>query len=210
MPTPATDRPVVDLPDKDRYTYDDYKKLPEGAPYELIREHLVMSPSPSVQHQRIVRRFNRVLDEYVQAHDIGEMLVAPIDVHLSDETVVQPDVLYVSPERADRIEREEIAGAPDVIVEVLPSSTAHRDLTEKKQLYDEHGVREYWIVDPSQETVEVFQNTDEGFIQHARVVHEGVASSTLLGDSAVEPKNLFSPQKLGTNRYEPDTSEATE
>lgn len=159
MPTPATDRPEVDLPDKDWYTYDDYQQLPEGAPYELIRGRLVMSPSPSVQHQRLVFRLGSELYPLIQSADEGgEVLIAPMDVHLTDETVVQP-------ERTDRI--------------------------EKKRLYEEHGVREYWIVDLSQETVEVFQNTDEGFVQHARVVHEGVASSTLLGDFAVELKDLF-------------------
>ncbi|MEF8796175.1 MAG: hypothetical protein V5A48_06970 [Salinivenus sp.] len=63
MPTSATDRPEVDLPDKDRYTYEDYQQLPEGAPYELIRGHLVLSPSPTVHHQRLVFRLGTALHE---------------------------------------------------------------------------------------------------------------------------------------------------
>ena len=124
MPTPATDRPEVDLPEKDRYTYEDYQQLPEGAPYELIRGHLVMSPSPTVQHQRLVRRVSRALDDHVQRSDAGgEVLFAPMDVHLSDDTVVQPDVLYVSADRADRIGEQEITGAPDLVMEAVVSST---------------------------------------------------------------------------------------
>lgn len=66
MPTPAAEHPEVDLPETDRYTYDDYQRLPEGAPYELIHGHLVVSPSPTVQHQRLVRALSRALDDYVQ------------------------------------------------------------------------------------------------------------------------------------------------
>jgi len=192
MPTPATDRPEVDLPEKDRYTYEDYQQLPEGAPYELIRGHLVMSPSPTVQHQRLVRRVSRALDDHVQRSDAGgEVLFAPMDVHLSDDTVVQPDVLYVSADRADRIGEQEITGAPDLVMEVVVSSTSHRDVFDKKRLYEESGVCEYWIVDPDSETVEVHTLTDEGLSLHQRHVGAGTAASALLDGCAVDLAALF-------------------
>ena len=192
MPTPATDRPEVDLPEKDRYTYEDYQQLPEGAPYELIRGHLVMSPSPTVQHQRLVRRVSRALDDHVQRSDAGgEVLFAPMDVHLSDDTVVQPDVLYVSADRSDRIGEQEIDGAPDLVVEVVFPSTSHRDVFDKKRLYEESGVREYWIVDPDSETVEVHALTDEGLSLHQRHVGAGTAASALLDGCAVDLAALF-------------------
>jgi Uma2 family endonuclease len=190
MPTPTTDRPEIDLPDKDRYTYDDYQQLPEGAPYELINGHLVMSPSPSTQHQRLVRRLSRTLEN--SARELGgEVLFAPMDVHLSDDTVVQPDVLYVSSDRSDRIQEQEINGAPDLVLEVASPSTSHLDAFDKKQLYEAHGVREYWIVDPETKTAEVYRNTDAGFRQHARLVDEGRVSSTILEDFTVALEDLF-------------------
>ena len=191
MPTPAADRSEGPLVAKGRHTYGDYQQLPEGTPYELINGHLVMSPSPSVQHQRLVRRLSRILEEHIQAHESGEVLFAPIDVHLSDDTVVQPDILYVSPGRADRIEEREINGAPDLIIEVASPSTSHLDAFDKKQLYEAHDVREYWIVDPDTETVEVYLNTDDGFRQHARAVRDGQASSALLNGFAVQLGTLF-------------------
>jgi Uma2 family endonuclease len=193
MPPPATDRPEVDLPEKDRYTYEDYRQLPEGAPYELIRGHLVMSPSPTVQHQRLVRRVSRALDDHVQRSDAGgEVLFAPMDVHLSDATVVQPDVLYVSAARADRIGEQEITGAPDLVVEVVSPSTSHRDVFDKKRLYEANEVREYWIVDPDSETVEVHTLTDEGLSLHERHVETGPAASALLDGFTVDLDALFS------------------
>ena len=192
MPTPATDRPEVDLPEKDRYTYADYQQLPEGAPYELIHGHLVMSPSPTVQHQRLVRKLSRVLDDYVQSIEAGgEVLFAPMDVHLTDDTVVQPDVLYVSPDRTDRIGEQEIDGAPDLVMEVVSPSTSHRDVFDKKRLYEKHGVREYWIVDPDSETVEVHTLTDEAYTLHQRCVEDGTAASALLDDFTIDLPTLF-------------------
>jgi Uma2 family endonuclease len=190
MPTPTADRPEIDVPDKDRYTYDDYQQLPEGAPYELIYGHLVMSPSPSTQHQRLVRRLSRTLENSTRNMG-GEVLFAPMDVYLSDDTVVQPDVLYVSSNRSDRIQEQEINGAPDLVMEVASPSTSHLDVFDKKQLYEAHGVREYWIVDPDTKTVEVYRNTDDGFRQHTRLVDEGKVSSTLLEDLTVSLEDLF-------------------
>lgn len=136
MSTSTADRPDVDLPDKERYTYDDYQQLSEGRPYELIHGHLVMSPSPSFQHQTLVLTLATTLREYIQSQEAGDVLIAPMDVHLSDDTVVQPDVLYVSPDRSDRIEEQEINGAPDLVIEVATPSTSHLDAFDKKQLYE--------------------------------------------------------------------------
>ncbi len=191
MPTPAADRPEVDLPTKDRYTYEDYQQLPEGAPYELIHGHLVMSPSPTVQHQDLVLLFASALRDYVRSGPEGKVSIAPMDVRLADDTVVQPDVLYVAPDRADRIQEQEIDGAPTLIVEVASPSTSHLDAFDKKKLYEAHGVREYWIVDPDTETVEVYTAGDEGYTLHRRRVNTGTVASALLDDFRVDLEDLF-------------------
>jgi Uma2 family endonuclease len=192
MPPSTADRPDINPTERDRYTVEDYQQLPEGAPYQLIRGHLVMSPSPTVQHQRLVRTLHRLLDDHIRKGERGgEALFAPLDVRLSDETVVQPDVLYVSPERTDRIGDDEIDGAPDLIVEVVSPSTSHVDTFDKKQLYETHGVREYWIVDPDTKTVEVYTPGDDGYTLHRRRVETGTATSTVLPDLTVDLSTLF-------------------
>jgi Uma2 family endonuclease len=115
-----------------------------------------------------------------------------MDVHLSDDTVVQPDVLYVSAARADRIGEQEITGAPDLVVEVVSPSTSHRDVFDKKRLYEANEVREYWIVDPDSETVEVHTLTDQGLSLHGRHVETGPAASDLLDGFTVDLDALFS------------------
>jgi len=181
--------PPEPLPEKERYTYDDYVRLPEGAPYQLINGSLVMSPAPALQHQRIVRFLFRALDTHASAH--GDVLFAPVDVKLSDTDVVQPDLLFVAQERLDIIGEQVIDGAPDLVMEVLSPSTAHHDLTTKKRLYEMHGVHEYWVVDPKSRTVEIHTRTDAGFTQHQRRVDSGTATSALVEGLAVELDSLF-------------------
>lgn len=191
MPTPATDRPEVDLPEKERYTDEDYQQLPEGAPYELVHGHLVRFPSPSPRHQIVQSNLFYELSRFVRESEHGRVFSAPLDVRLSDTNVLQPDLLFVSQHHLDRIGEQRIHSAPDLIAEILSPATAHRDLTEKKRLYEEQGVPEYWVVDPDPETVGVFRNTDDGFVQEHRVVERGLVSSTVLNDFDIALDDLF-------------------
>ena len=191
MPTPATDRPEVDLPQKDRYTYEDYQQFPEGAPYELIRGRLAMSPAPTPRHQLVQANLFFELSRVVRDQDEGHVLSAPLDVRLSDTTVLQPDLVFIEADRADLIGDQAIEGAPDLVVEILSPASAHPDLTEKKRLYETHGVREYWVVDPDSETVEIFEHSENGFLQAARAVEDGTVSSTAIDDFTVSLPALF-------------------
>ncbi len=186
-PDPAT----LPLPEKERYTHADYAQLPEGAPYELIRGELVMSPSPSFQHQQISIRLASALFQFVEERGNGYAVAAPMDVRLSEEDTVQPDLIFIAADRHDIIGAQAIEGAPDLIVEIFSPSTTHRDVGVKKRLYEQHGVREYWTVDPDTQAVEIHVNTDDGFEQHARFVEAGTISSTVLEDFAVDLTDLF-------------------
>ena len=177
--------------EKELYTYADYAELPEGAPYELIRGELLMAPAPNLYHQIVQSNLFFALSQFVREGDHGWVLSAPIDVRLTDTTTVKPDLLFVSTARDARIGAQVIEGAPDLVVEILSPATAHRDLTTKMRLYEQHGVQEYWIVDPEQRTVEV-HGLDDGLLrQQARVVDEGEVASTLLAGFAVDLTALF-------------------
>lgn len=177
---PATD---VVIPKKERYTYADYAALPEGAPYELIDGELVMTASPNIQHQRIIGRLFRMLSSFAEEHDLGEVFVSPVDVYLSETDTPVPDVAFVAKERLDIVGEQTIEGGPDLVIEVLSPSTAYYDLRKKKRLYAEAGVREYWIVDPVEESIEVYQNADRAFDLHQRAEDGQIASKVLDGCS---------------------------
>ncbi len=146
-----------------KFTYKDYLQLPEDKRYELIEGEFFMVPSPSWSHQTISTNLFRVLDGYVKSHKLGEVRYAPLDVVLSEENVLQPDILFISKERFNIITDKNVQGAPDLVIEILSSTTAEKDKGLKQKLYAKFGVREYWLVDPDKETIEVLTLAEEGF-----------------------------------------------
>ena len=178
----------VVLPDR---TYADFAALSEGTLAQLFDGLLVMSPAPNIFHQIITHRVSRWLGNYAEEHDVGLVLEAPIDVRLGPERVLQPDIVFVAADRLGILGKQEIEGAPDLVVEVLSPSTGAYDLTQKRRLYEEAGVREYWIVDPAEKTVEVLALTDGGYQSAARVRRKGMAGSVLLAGFGVEAEALF-------------------
>jgi Uma2 family endonuclease len=138
------------------YTTDDYLAMRDEYPrYELLEGELIEMVSPTSRHQLISRRLVKMLNAHCEARNLGEILYAPLDVILSDTVVVQPDILFISRERKAELIGERITGAPDLAIEILSPTTSARDLNQKRKLYARHGVKEYWIVDPDDETIEV-------------------------------------------------------
>lgn len=129
------------------YRRDDHAGLPDKPRCELIYGRFYLSPSPTPLHQYIALRLGRLLDDVAERTG-GLALIAPVDVHLAQHSVVQPDLLYVSAARGAVIQ-DRIEGAPDLVVEILSPSTASRDQVHKLNLYAQAGVIEYWIVDPA-------------------------------------------------------------
>jgi Uma2 family endonuclease len=139
-----------------RYTVDDYLAMPDEYPrYELLEGELVEMVSPTSRHQRISHRLFAALNAYCATYGLGEVFYAPLDVILSRTVVVQPDLLFISSMRRAELIGERITGAPDLVVEIISPATSARDLNQKRKLYAKHGVQEYWIVDPDDETIEV-------------------------------------------------------
>lgn len=130
----------------------DYQALPAEPRCELIYGELVVTPAPSVRHQLVAQRLLRLLEDHAAAHG-GLAVISPVDVRLAEHSIVQPDVVYVAPERLG-IARRRFEGAPDLAVEVVSPGSARRDRVWKLKLYAEAGVREYWIVDPEAKAIE--------------------------------------------------------
>lgn len=135
------------------YRREDYDRLPDQPRCELIYGRIFMTPSPTPRHQVIALEIWQRLRDFA-SHQGGIAFAAPLDVELADHSVVQPDVLYLSAERRERIGEKRVIEAPDLLVEVLSPGTARRDRGDKLRLYAESGVLEYWIVDPAERQIE--------------------------------------------------------
>ena len=146
-----------------RLTYADYLKTSDDERYELLNGELVMSPSPREIHQYISGNLYFKLRAFVIDRSLGRVYYAPFDVVLSDTDVVQPDLLFVSHDRIGIVTPDNVQGAPDLVVEILSPATAERDRTIKLDLYAQHGVKEYWIVDPDAKTIMVLLRGESRF-----------------------------------------------
>ncbi|BDG62404.1 Uma2 family endonuclease [Caldinitratiruptor microaerophilus] len=145
------------------YRVADYMELPEDGPrFQLMRGWLVREPSPTERHQRAIGNLYVLLRRWVGARRLGTVYLAPFDVVLSDQDVVQPDILFVSADRRSVVTPKNVQGAPDLVVEVLSPGTDRRDRVVKLRIYAEARVREAWVVDPWAETLEVVALQEEG------------------------------------------------
>lgn len=175
-----------------RITYEDYKLLPEDSRYEVIEGELMVTPAPNIRHQRVFRQLFVMLAVFVQSHELGEVLSAPTDVILSEHNVVQPDILFVARDRLAILDPTGgVRGAPDLAVEILSPGTASRDQVIKRKLYAQHGVHEYWVVDPIARTIAVLTQTPDG-LEPWRVFGAGeTVTSPLLPELAIALREVF-------------------
>jgi Uma2 family endonuclease len=125
-----------------------FKMLPEGTLAELINGTLYMSPAPNTNHQRLMRKLTVAMSTYVEEYRLGEIFFSPYDVYLDEHSnAVQPDIIFISSKNSDII-KDAVHGAPDLIIEILSPGNPKHDMVLKKELYQQFGVREYWIIIP--------------------------------------------------------------
>ena len=148
-----------------RVSYADLERTPEdGRRYELHDGEVFVVPAPLPWHQLVALAVADIVRGY--ARELGGFcVVSPIDIVFSEFDVLQPDVVYFSPERMHLVDiKRVIRHAPDLCVEVLSPSTAATDRGKKMQMFARYGVREYWIVDPASESIEVYELESAGYV----------------------------------------------
>lgn len=147
-----------------KLTYDDLLRLPDdGLRHEIIDGEHYVTPAPVTKHQRISRELLYLLVQFLKEHPLGEVFDAPFDVVLSMFDVVEPDLVYLSNERASLLTEKNLQGPPDLVVEILSPGTSRRDLGIKRDLYERAGVLEYWTIDPDRDELTVCRRIDDHF-----------------------------------------------
>ena len=174
------------------YTKEDYERLPEGEPYQLIGGELVMSPSPDYSHQGILANILEVLRPYIRKRRLGDLVVAPMDVFLTKEDVYQPDLIFVRSENLGKLRSDgRIRFVPDLVMEILSPSTAIYDYSHKKAVYAESGVKEYWIIAPLDETIEIMANHGRIFSTEALYRSPNVIESAMFPGFSMKVEEVF-------------------
>jgi len=184
---------------EERYTYADYLTWPDDERWELIDGvPCAMSPAPGFKHQKFSGALFNQFYSFLKGKPC-EVLHAPFDVRLSEQqgaadnyidTVVQPDILVVCDK--SKLDERGCHGPPDLIIEILSPSTSANDLKTKFELYQRHGVKEYWIVHPNDQTVMVFKLGQDGIYGRADMyVAADFIAVPLLGDLIIDLKEVF-------------------
>lgn len=153
----APDRQLT-LPEKSHQEYLSAVAEHDTLRIEYLNGDIVMTPARSPHHQIIVTNLLLLLGQYAMQNGLGLVLPAPLDVVLSKEAqIAQPDLIFIAKARAPKlVTRAAITGAPDLVLEIISPSTARADRKIKPPLYAKHGVAEFWLVDPEDQSVEVF------------------------------------------------------
>jgi Uma2 family endonuclease len=174
-----------------KFTVKDYMTTPEDKRYQLLDGELILAPAPTTRHQRLLLRLYGAVNAFVKPNQLGEVLLSPCDVVLSDHDVFEPDLLFVSNARSNIVTRANLQGAPDLVVEILSPATAGYDRGYKQTMYSRHGVREYWLVDPDAATVEVLTESAQGLMPAATYTREDTLTSPLLAGLAIDLAPVF-------------------
>lgn len=145
----------VSGPVQGHWTYNSYATLPDdGQRYEIVDGVLFMTPAPNIPHQKVAQRLFRYLAALVEDADLGQVFIAPVDVELSPQVVVQPNLIVILNANIQKITSSRVVGAPDLVVEVSSPATVGYDRRAKQDAYAHAGIPEYWIAHPGEQMVE--------------------------------------------------------
>ena len=175
-----------------KLSFEEFRQLPiDGKRYELLRGEVHVTPAPATRHQAVLQNLSVNLGSYVIKNRLGEVWTAPLDVRLSEDTALQPDLIFISNARAGIILENWIAGAPDLVVEVLSPSTAAYDRATKLPIYAEAGVPEVWLIDSQAKTVEVLKLQGKKYFVEATLASDQVLASNLFPGWQLPLHDLF-------------------
>ena len=169
-----------------KLTYDDFLLFPDdGMRHELIDGEHYVTPSPNTKHQTVSMTLAVLIGGWLERDPIGRIYHAPFDVVFSRFDVVEPDLLYLSNDRAaDVLTPQHVHGAPDLVIEIGSPGTRARDETKKRALYERTGVTEYWFVDPEIDVVRIYRRSGERFtrpVELSRETNDVLTTSLLPG-----------------------------
>jgi Uma2 family endonuclease len=159
---------------------------------QIVNGREIMPPSPKVSHQKISRKLQKILERFVEERNLGEVFNAPLDVIFEENlNRVQPDLIFISKENREIANGDWIRGVPDLLAEIVSKSSVHLDTTEKKELYERYGVKEYWIVLPEYARVEVYSLENDHYKLFSTAADHQIIDLGLLSGLAFSVNQLF-------------------
>jgi Uma2 family endonuclease len=164
----------------------------DNAYYELINGIIMKKSAPTPQHQNISMSLSLTLGSFIKSKKLGKLFAAPVDLFLDDRNAVQPDLVFVANDNQRIVTNDGIVGIPDLIVEIISPSSVMRDRVDKKNLYEKLNVKEYWIIDPAYQDIEVYTILNGRYeLLSGITMLEGSLKSNILDGVSIDLKELF-------------------
>lgn len=190
---------INDLDLNGTYTYADYMKWAFDETLELIKGKVFkMSPAPNLKHQRVSLKLTLEFGNYFKKHPCN-LFAAPFDVRLTPKkgsksnkifTVVQPDLCIICDD--EKLDEHGCIGSPDLIIEILSPGNTRKEMKDKFEVYQENGVREYWLVEPNDRAVFVYVLNEQGkYIGLQPFTDEDIMTSAIFPELAINLEEIF-------------------
>ncbi len=179
-----------------KVTWDEYRNMEfddhDLFIYELLNGNLVRRTAPSVKHQNVITNLIISMGVFNREKKMGRIFTAPIDVYFDGKNGVQPDLIFIKTERLFIIENEDyVNGAPDLIIEVISPGSIRRDRVDKKDLFEQFAVKEFWLIDPQNKTIEIYTMENNAYRLHEFQEQEGKITSLVLEGFEIDVKDVF-------------------
>ncbi len=183
-PSPATTT--------DKWTYERYlRETAEGEYFTIIAGEKIMSPSPTSFHQDILGNLFTWLRAWARQTRAGKVKLAPFDVVLAEDEIVQPDIIIVLKEHLHQLTERNFRGAPDLVIEIVSPGSTRLDRVRKRALYARHRIPEYWIVSPGEHTVLVLRLQGDQYELAGLYEEDDTLPSPLLTGFSCPVKDIF-------------------
>jgi Uma2 family endonuclease len=164
----------------------------DDAYYELINGYLMKKSAPKPQHQNISMYLSIEIGTFIKTKGLGKLLAAPVDVFLDNLNAVQPDLVFIPTENQAIITDDGIMGIPDLVIEIISPSSMLKDRVDKKNLYERLNIKEYWIIDPQYQDIEIYTVQNGRYELYSSVTMvEGELKSTIFEGIAINLTELF-------------------
>ena len=174
------------------WTVGDYMLLDDDLRCEIIDAELIMTPAPNINHQKVSMALILKMSQFIEIQKQGILFHAPTDVYFDNNNVFQPDLIYLKDQKSPSLSEKGIIGAPDLIVEIISPSNSYIDRYIKKKKYSQFGVQEYWIVDPGNKTLEIYNLAeDQEYSLTLYLAVEGEVKSSVLEGLNFELGEIF-------------------
>lgn len=174
-----------------KYTYSDYLSIDDEKRYEIYEGILTVVPAPATRHQKISWKIEYTIGGFIEENNLGDIFAAPTDVVFAEDVVLQPDILFISKERSEIIKPQAVMGPPDLVVEIASPSTSSYDTVKKRELYQRYGVKEFWLVFPEENAIEVLILGEGIYREFTSVKGTGRVKSKILTGLEVDAQDIF-------------------